>query len=127
MAAKRVRAGAKRRQSVPGEIIDILLNSPVGESLDEKLRLAIGLPPREAPAKIKAEAKGTAEKIKSDMGRNSPYKVLGVDPAAPEEVIRAAYKARARKAHPDAGGSNKKMAEINEAYQQILKMRGWKT
>lgn len=125
MAEKRARARPKRR-SVPGEIIDILLNSPVGQSLDDKVRQIIRLPPREAPAKIRAEARGTAEKIKREMEANSPYKALGVDPAAPEEVIRAAYRARSRKAHPDAGGSNQKMAEINAAFAEICRKRGWK-
>lgn len=84
--------------------------------------------PRPDIAKIRAEAKGTTEKIKHDVGEN-PYKVLGVDPDAEETVVKAAYKAKARLYHPDppgAGHSNKKMAEINQAYDRILKERNWK-
>jgi preprotein translocase subunit Sec63 len=53
------------------------------------------------------------------------YAVLGVEHSATPEVIRRAYKQRAREHHPDrqAGGSAQqerataKMAEINAAYQ----------
>lgn len=84
--------------------------------------------PRPDIAKIRTEAKGTTEKIKSTMGEN-PYKVLGVDPTAEEAVVKAAYKAKARLYHPDpprAGGSTRKMVEINQAYDRILKERNWK-
>ncbi len=48
-----------------------------------------------------------------------PYEVLGVRPDSPGEVIDAAYKAMAKKRHPDAGGSNTAMREVNEAYERI--------
>lgn len=127
MADKRTRARAKGHQSLPAELIDIFLNSPVGQTLDDKVRQVIGLPSREPSAKIRADAKGTAEKIKSKMNENSPYKVLGVDPDAEEQVVKAAYKAKAKLFHPDHGASSsRKMAEINQAYERILKERGWK-
>jgi curved DNA-binding protein CbpA len=44
------------------------------------------------------------------------YKKLQVDPQAESEVIRAAYHALARKYHPDAGGSGKRMVEFNAAW-----------
>lgn len=36
--------------------------------------------------------------------KDDPYEVLGVRPSAPEEVIRAAYKALSRKHHTDTTG-----------------------
>ena len=44
------------------------------------------------------------------------YEVLQVARAAEPEVIRAAFRALARKYHPDSGGSATTMAAINEAW-----------
>ncbi len=49
----------------------------------------------------------------------SPQEVLGVMMGAPLEVAEAAYKARARVAHPDNGGSAEKMKELNKAIEEI--------
>lgn len=50
----------------------------------------------------------------------NPYRVLGVDPNAPDEVIAAAYRALAKKHHPDSNrhdpNADARMTEINEAY-----------
>ena len=74
--------------------------------------------------------KRTARQAKQalhDLKNNSPYRVLGVTEDADNEVIRAAYKAKAKKLHPDKPtGSAEKMAEINEAYHQICKAKGIK-
>ncbi len=60
-----------------------------------------------------------------------PYRVLGVSPSASDEEIKSAYRALARKYHPDnytadnplAELATEKMQEINEAYDEIQKMR----
>lgn len=61
---------------------------------------------------------------------NDPYKVLGVSPSASEDEIKKAYRELARKYHPDMYQGNpledlaaEKMAEINEAYDTIIKER----
>jgi len=48
-----------------------------------------------------------------------PYRVLQVIPEAEPEVIRAAYRALARKYHPDTGGSEAQMAVLNAAWETL--------
>jgi curved DNA-binding protein CbpA len=50
---------------------------------------------------------------------HSVYAVLGVRPDAPAEVVEAAYKALAKKYHPDRGGSLETMRQLNWARDQI--------
>jgi len=50
------------------------------------------------------------------------YAILGVNPAAEPEVIKAAYNALAKKHHPDAGGNAERMKSINEAYEVLSDM-----
>ena len=61
---------------------------------------------------------------------NDPYKVLGVSPDASDEEIKKAYRALARKYHPDkyrdsdlADLASEKMKEVNAAYEEIKTRR----
>jgi curved DNA-binding protein CbpA len=61
---------------------------------------------------------------------SDPYQVLGVSPDATDEEVKAAYRALAKKYHPDnysgspiADLAGEKMKEINEAYDQIVSER----
>ncbi len=61
---------------------------------------------------------------------NDPYSVLGVSKTASDDEIKNAYRALAKKYHPDnyvnnplADLAQEKMKEINEAYDTIVKMR----
>lgn len=53
----------------------------------------------------------------------SPYEILGVSPGASKEEITKAYRRLAKKYHPDLNPGNKaaekKMSEINAAYEEI--------
>ena len=60
----------------------------------------------------------------------NPYQVLGVSPNATDEEVKQAYRALARKYHPDkyrdsdmADLAEEKMKEINAAYEEIQKQR----
>ncbi|MBU6365500.1 MAG: J domain-containing protein, partial [Gemmatimonadetes bacterium] len=50
------------------------------------------------------------------MNRRNYYRVLHVQPDAPVEVVRAAYRALAAKHHPDKGGDHDRAALVNEAW-----------
>lgn len=47
------------------------------------------------------------------------YRILQVHPEASPEVIQAAYRRLARQRHPDSGGSDAAMQELNEAYEVL--------
>jgi hypothetical protein len=71
------------------------------------------------------------EEDEPDPPREHPgheaYKILGISPDAPDEVVKAAHKVLARKYHPDnqAEGNEKKAKEINGAFDLIKELRGW--
>lgn len=52
------------------------------------------------------------------------YAALGLSPKCCDEVLRSAYRALAKKHHPDAGGDPQAFAALSEAYERILRSRG---
>lgn len=55
--------------------------------------------------------------------QRDPFELLGVRPDADIEVIEAAHRSLAKRAHPDAGGSSERMAELNAAMDRIREER----
>ena len=54
---------------------------------------------------------------------DDPYKVLGLNPGASDEEVKAAYRCLAKKYHPDLNPGDqeaaRRMQEVNAAYDQI--------
>ena len=54
---------------------------------------------------------------------DDPYKVLGLGPNATDDEVKRAYRALAKKYHPDLNPGDqeaaRRMQEVNEAYDQI--------
>ena len=57
--------------------------------------------------------------IAAPVRERDPYETLGVRPDSPIEVAEAAYRALAKSAHPDAGGSPEQMAALNSAIEKV--------
>lgn len=53
-----------------------------------------------------------------------PHKILGIDPNATVEEIQKAYRRRATKYHPDAGGDAWAFQQVQEAYESLMRTRG---
>lgn len=56
----------------------------------------------------------------SNMGRDEAYRVLGLEPGAAPEAIRAAHKRLMLANHPDHGGSDWIAARLNQARDVLL-------
>ena len=59
-----------------------------------------------------------------------PYQVLGVSPQATDDEVKKAYRELSRRYHPDANINNpnreqaeEKFKQVQEAYEQVMKMR----
>jgi DnaJ domain len=69
------------------------------------------------------EVKERLERWMSALDRQDPYYLLGVSPLDSAEAIRNRYRELALSRHPDRGGSSLEMAELNLAYERIVRHR----
>ncbi|KAF9558176.1 DnaJ-domain-containing protein [Agrocybe pediades] len=60
-----------------------------------------------------------AQKLLKQSKQKDYYKILDVSRDADAKTIKKAYRKQAKKAHPDKGGSEAKMALLNEAYEVL--------
>lgn len=60
--------------------------------------------------------------LNAENDGESWWSILGCDPHASQEQIDAAYKIKARQAHPDLGGSAEAMQKVNIARDQARRV-----
>lgn len=72
-----------------------------------------------------AEARGLSAALReaytalpSPKVQRDPWEVLGLRPGASADEIEAMYRVKAKAAHPDAGGSDAAMQELNDARER---------
>lgn len=79
------------------------------------------------------EERGVAEVVQAaylqlappaSIGKVDPYELLGVRSDTPWEDIEAVWRSKAKRAHPDVGGSEAQMTALNEALDTIRVERG---
>jgi hypothetical protein len=56
---------------------------------------------------------------REELQTPEPWRILHLQPGAPPEVVDAVYRTLAKLHHPDVGGSNDRMREINLAYERL--------
>lgn len=57
--------------------------------------------------------------MKASKKKLDPYKELGVGRKASPDEIKAAYRRRAKQAHPDTGGSREEFAAVRQSYMVL--------
>ncbi len=67
---------------------------------------------------VRAAFRGYAA-LPPPSSRKPPHEVLGLKPGATPDEIDAAYRKKAKAAHPDNGGSVEAMQELNEARAKL--------
>lgn len=68
-------------------------------------------------------ARFTDEEIKEYLGENTPWAILGIEVGSSEDVIKRAYRKKAREFHPDLhpGIDRIHMQRVNAAYQELMR------
>lgn len=73
------------------------------------------------------EARGLADTVQSaylqlaaPAAAFDPWELFGLRPGAGRDEIEAMYRVKARQKHPDAGGTDEEMAQLNAARERLL-------
>ena len=109
----------------PPETSPIQDQARLATELDAALRQQQQLAQEAAEWKQRAQNAEAAQATR--QSRVDPYAILGVTEQAPDFVVKAAYKAAAKRAHADVGGTDAAMARLNNAMAEITRRRRWKT
>ena len=60
-----------------------------------------------------------SELLQEARRADDPWRIVGVDPDDPPELIREVYLTKMKHYHPDRGGNPHKAARLTEAYRRI--------
>ena len=89
---------------------------------DAKVRVQTSQTPAPRSSQFQ-QAKERLERWMSALDQQDPYYLMGVSPQDSAEAIRNRYRELALRRHPDRGGSALDMAELNMAYDRIVRHR----
>jgi len=95
--------------------------STLDREFEGYLYLPSGDPATDLAAQQDRLATPTLRRVVALATQQAPHEILGVAPDAPPAVIEAAWRALAKDAHPDRGGSNEAMHRITTARDALLK------
>jgi DnaJ domain len=86
-------------------------------------RILVGRPPWDATrdGERSSTTPGGDRIDAADATRSSIWAILGVQPHAPEDELKRAYRMRALQTHPDHGGTAEAFREVTRAYQEARK------
>ena len=112
------------------DVLDCLFHVAVADGVAHPRELQL----LEEAAKVFGLSKPAFHRLKAahlGLGADDPYLILGIEPGAPLDAVKAAYRALSRDHHPDAlmargvpadlvRIAEGRMAAINGAYEQIL-------
>lgn len=114
------------------------LASQVSEGVGAVKALLHGLRDLKAEAArlgLNTGARGSASRVSPSNDRidmNDPYSVLGIEPDAPDKMVKEIYLLKAVWYHPDSNrlkgwsGNEAHFKRISAAYEQIRRKRGMK-
>ena len=112
--AKKVRSGLRN--------IDDVVKIVTGKRLSSITAKAVDAFGEEVAKKVK---KMFNDPLEEELPPDTPYRVLGVNPDAPDFLVRGAYRIFAREYHPDTGtkADPAKFIKATEAYNAIMAER----
>jgi hypothetical protein len=104
--------------------LDILAKTISGYSLSDLGRAAMAQLILEAGRKVGGNT--TASQDLATALLREDYRVLAVQPDCDDDFLKAVYKWRAKRCHPDTGGSAEEFKVLDAAYSRICQHRGIK-
>jgi len=95
-----------------------------GEVLQADTKFRARAPEEETPRRREfTQVRDRLERWLVALDDQDPYRLLGVSPLDSDDVVRNRYRELALQCHPDRGGSDEQMRQLNDAYERIVSHR----